>query len=453
MNKCKKYELDEIITFLRNPQPSKEEKERFRGTGFGSMAAVPRGMNGFSYNALLIPESIHIIVSPVGCGRHTDFDLMCDGDYSGKLYHIHLTESDVVIGTAVNTVKEKVIALIESLEQKPKAVSLMITCMDALLHTDYSIIRKELEKRYGIRFTIVRMFAFLNDADITHMMLLMKSVYSLLRSSGNRQEHKINMIGNTAPFSMKSDFVKLLSDAGYEVQEIRTCKSFEEYERMGDARLNVVLNPNAIPAAVMMQEELGLPYITFYECMDPELIKANYQALEKELGCKLDYKSYYQKALKKAVEFRKVIEGKQFAIGDGFDYNAVKCAAEFAELGGQVKYVLISKVKKEDLRYYERLHAAGQKTVFYLTGDYGFTHFKEEADYTADVAVGMLALFMLGIFGPTHLMAGEEPFDFETFQETVDQMTGMLSGGGFPYYGNQETSIYDRDWGSYKERV
>jgi nitrogenase molybdenum-cofactor synthesis protein NifE len=378
---------------------------------------------------------------------------MCEDDYSGRLYHYHLNESDIVVGSAVDRVKDQIFSLIESMENKPKLVSVLITCLDALLHTDYDVIGRELEKKYGIRFVVIKMFAFLNDSKTNHLMHLMKSVYSLLRFSGRRQENKINMIGNTAPFSMQSDFVKLLSNVGYEVQEIRTCKTYEEFEQMGDARLNVILNPNAVPAAEMMKEKIGIPYVNFFECMDPEMIRNNYRILEGALDCKLDYEPYYESAEKKAEEFACVIQGKQLAVGDGFDYNAVKCAAEFAELGGQIKYVLIQGVKKEDLPYYKRLKAKRQQTVFYPTKDYSFTYFKEEENYTADAAVGMMSLFLLGIFGPVHLMTGEEPFDFETFQETVDQMIDLLDTNDYPFEEKQETTIYDRDWGSYRERV
>ncbi len=451
MSKCKKYTVDEIIHYLRETDPTPEMKKDFTGCGFGCIAAIPRGMNGFSYNSLLIPESIHVIVSPVGCGRHTDFEMMTQGEYAKNIYHVHLTETDIIAGTAVNKVKNQVLSLVESLEIRPKAVTLLITCVDALLHTDYSPVGEALEKRYGIRFAVTKMFAFLNRSKVTHLMLQQQSVYSLLRFSGHRNERRINMIGNTAPFSIQSDFIKVLEKAGFEVREIRDCKTFCEYEEMGDARLNVVLNPNTIYAAEDLKSRLGIPYVEFIECMDPEQIRVNYENLERELGCKLEYEPYYRHACEHADHFRNLIQDKTFAIGNGFDYNAVKCAAEFAELGGQIKYVLISSVDTCDLPYYERLRAQQSNAVFYLTDDYGFEHFREE-DCQADVAVGVLALFLLGIFGPVHLMVGEEPFDFETFEQTLDQMTGILQGGGFRPEGKAESSIYDCDWGCYRER-
>ena len=450
MSQCKKYTVDKIIHHLRETNPSPEEKEKYTGCGFGCIAAIPRGMNGFSYNSLLIPESIHVIVSPVGCGRHTDFEMMTEGEYAKNIYHVHLTETDIVVGTAVNKVKNQVLGLVDSLEVQPKAVTLLITCVDALLHTDYSPVGKVLAEKYGIRFAVTKMFAFLSQSKVTHLMLQQQSVYSLLQFSGHRNERRINMLGNTAPFSIQSDFIKVLEKAGFEVREIRDCKTFREYVEMGDARLNVVLNPNTIYAAEDLKARLGIPYVEFIECMDPEQIRRNYQNLERELGCKLEYESYYRHACERVGLFRELIQDKTFAIGNGFDYNAVKCAAEFAELGAQIKYVLIPSVDAEDLPYYERLQAQDSSAVFYLTDDYGFEHFREE-DCQADVAVGLLALFLLGIFGPVHLMTGEEPFDFKTFEQTLDQMTGILQGGaGWPG-GEQEASIYDCDWGFYHE--
>ena len=323
MSKCKKYTVGEIIHYLRETDPTPEMKKEFSGCGFGCIAAIPRGMNGFSYNSLLIPESIHVIVSPVGCGRHTDFEMMTEGEYARNIYHVHLTETDIIVGTAVDKVKNQVLDLVGSLQIKPKAVTILITCVDALLHTDYSPVGKALEETYGIRFAVTKMFAFLNQSKVTHLMLQQQSVYSLLQFSGHRNERRINMLGNTAPFSIQSDFIKVLEKAGFEVREIRDCKTFQEYVEMGDARLNVVLNPNTIYAAEDLKARLGIPYVEFIECMDPEQIRRNYQNLERELGCKLEYESYYRRACERAGLFRELIQDKTFAILQRAERNSV----------------------------------------------------------------------------------------------------------------------------------
>ncbi len=447
MAEVKKYELDDILSYLSGNAASNQE---YCPKGFSALMAIGRGTGGFSNNALLIPESIHIAVTPVGCARHADFEIYADGDPIGRMYHIHLTESDVVVGTGVERVKDTVLELVDSLDPKPKAVTFLITCLDALLNTDYSPIGKELEKRYGIRFTTVKMFSFLNNSKKTHLMMMQESIFGMIRSSGVRNEHSINMIGNTALFTGKTEFKTVLNEAGYQVQEIRTCKTFEEFDQMADARLNVVLNPFAAPAAEMMKKKLGIPYVLFYECMDPEQIKRNYQLLEEELQCKLNYEKYYQKAIEKKAEFRALVRGKTFAVSDGFDFNPVKSAVEFAKLGGTVKYAWVQKFRKEDEKYYHKLKDLGQETVFYLASDYSLNYFTAQADYHVDYAVGIMPLLFMGGFGPKHLMLGEEAFDFETFTEMTDAMIQMIHQEDRPWGQNREATIFDRNWNMYR---
>ncbi len=447
MINLRKYNIDDILSYLSGEA---DNNENYQPAGFTPLVSFGRGSGGFCHNALLIPESIHILVTPTGCARHADFELYAEGRAIGRVYHIYLTESDIVVGTGVERVKKSVMELVESLETKPKAVTLLITCLDALLHTDYSPIERELEQKYGIRFGTIKMYSFLNTSKKTHLMIQQESIFGMTRSAGKRNEKQINMLGNTALFSEKSEFKSVLEKAGYQVKEIRTCKTFDEFDSMADSKLNLALTQNSIPAVEMMKKKYGIPYIKFYETVDLEQIRKNYQTLEEELGCKLDYEEHYLKAKEKADELRKLICGKTFAIADGYDYNSVKSAMEFAKLGGDVKYTWVQKFRKEDEQYYREMKELGQNTAFYLHSDYGLYKFREQADYQVDYAVGIPGLMILGLFGPKHLRLGEEPFDFGTFAETIDAMIQQIHQENGFWRQEKETTVYDRNWNMYR---
>ena len=449
MQNVKKYEIKEVISYLEKDTKTKEEKEYFKPQGFRFPLGFGRGMDGFSMKALLIPESIHILVSPVGCGRHSDIEVLGSGEDIRRIYRIWLTENDIVVGS-VNRVKKKVLELIDSMEKKPKAVTLNVTCLDALLNTDYSEVGIELEKRYGIRFGYIRMFPFLQESRKTHGMMLMEFQYSLIRKTIDKKNKFVNIIGNTKEISLESDFSKIMKEAGYQVLEIRSCKTIEEYDQMGTAKLNVVLNKHTVPAAKMMEKKYGIPYVEFFECMDPEKIKANYKAVEQKLNCKLNYEKYYLEALEKKKQFATFMKGKTAAVGGGLDYNPIKCASEVAMLGLDIKYVWVSEFRKSDLVYYEKMLELGQTSDLYLMTDYSMKNWKLTEETKVDVVIGLASLLLMGVYGPRYMFLKEEPYDFETFISAINTMIHIFNEGNNFGGTQKEKNIFDRDWGIYQ---
>lgn len=74
INEIKVFRPDEICSYLTKSRPDKDAKAKFTREGFRCLGAGERGMGGLSRTAKYIPESIHILLSPVSCMRHCDFD-------------------------------------------------------------------------------------------------------------------------------------------------------------------------------------------------------------------------------------------------------------------------------------------------------------------------------------------------------------------------------------------
>lgn len=445
----KKFSLDEICNYLEADQTTKEEQEKFSPQGLKCPLVGARGAGGFALRMLLIPESIQVIVSMPACGRHGDLDVMAAG-ITNRFFRIRLTEKDIVSGASVKKVSEEVLNLVETMENRPKVLTLCITCIDALLHTDYAMLGKKLKEQYGMRFEVTRMFPFLAESVKTHFDLLMESVYGLIEVAEERKNRKVvNIIGKTDAASPDTDFYKVLQKAGYEVQEIHACKTLDDYDKLGEACLNVVLNKHTIPAAKMMEKKHGIPYVEFLECLNPEIIRQNYEQLGNALGCKLDFEEYYLQACEKVNSMRELLRGKSFASGAGIDYNPVKLACEWCQMGFPLKYFLVSQIKKEDMEYYRRLKENSPETYVYLVSDTSMMQFINAPDNVA-YGVGVQYGLLQKMDQVSMLKMSEEPYDFMTLIQAMEQIEASLSPIEMKA-GVAEPDIFARNWSTYKE--
>lgn len=448
----KTYSLEEICQYLEQEKPDAEEKAKFEPHGLRCPLATGRGMGGFSKTAVLIPESVHIIVSPPACGRHADFDFLAAG-IRGRLFRIRLTEQEIISGTAADMVKKEVLELISSLEVKPKAVTLCITCVDALINTDYTGLKKVLKNEYGIRFGIIQMFPFMAESIIKHTELLIESVYSMIEPDRKNEKKAVNLLGKTTEAKENTDFFRVLENAGYQVHEIHRFNTIEEFDEMGTACLNVVLNEHSLYAAKMMKRKYGIPFIEFMECMDPQKIRENYRRLEAELGCTLDIEEYYQAALKKREEFRALTSGKSFATGGAVSYHPVKAACDMVKLGGKLSYFTVDQIRKKDLEYFRWLREHSEETRVYLASDSEMMRFIDEPQ-CVDYTLGVEPALFLKAKGTVMLKTAEEPYDFMTFIEAVGMMEEIIRKAAVKTEEGKEAekdemSLFARNWSIY----
>ncbi len=421
----KVYGLEEICEYLRKEKPNREEKAKFTREGFRCFGSGERGMGGFSRTAKFIPESIHIMVTPQSCLRHCDFDLKLNG-YTTGVYSLLLTEKEIVGGKVVETVEKCILELLEKLEPRPKVITIIVGCIDGLIRSDYTALKRMLKEQFGIRFGVVEMFPILAENKIKHTDKFTHAVFSLLEVDLEKpKKNVINILGKVDPADDSTDFYTVLGNAGYKVREIRQCQTLEDFDEMGEACMNIVLSEFALYAARMMEKEYHIPYMFWNEHMNPETIKANYEELERRLQCRLDIEEYYAAAKEKAQEVRELAAGKTFAIGQRLDYIPVKAACDLAELGLEIKFVFTDKIVKEDLAYYERLMELSPQTKIYLAPDISMKKFMKDPE-NADVLVCGSMILMKNAKGILPVNLSEEPYDFTTFMQVAEQLKQQL---------------------------
>lgn len=460
MTKMKCFGLDEIITYLSKEKPDKAEKIRFQREGFRCLGAGERGMGGLSRTAKFIPESIHILLAPLSCMRHCDFDLKLNG-YTRDVYSLFLSEKEIVSGRVADVLWECIRELLKTLRPQPKVITITVTCIDGLIHSDYTAIRKKLMDQYGIRFGVVEMFPILADNKVKHTDLFPEMVYSLIRTDVQKPKKKlINLLGHVEIVDSDTDFYRILQKAGYEVREIRQCKNLDEFDEMGEACLNIVLSEFHLYAAKMMEKKYHIPYFFWNESMNPETIRQNYEVLEGMLHCKLETDVFYQMAKEKAEEVKRLSEGKTFAIGQRLDYVPVKAACELTAIGLNVKYVFVDQIQKADLEYYAWLQKHSPQTCIYLAPDISMRQFMNQPE-PVDVLINGSMMFMKNVKNLITLELPEEPYDFQTFLRAMEifeeQMLKKQIQENLQDAVNRETdpeeSIYARAWRPYPEEV
>ena len=458
MTEIKCFKLDEIIAYLTKEKTDKADKLRFQREGFRCLGAGERGMGGLSRTAKFIPESIHILLAPLACMRHCDFDLKLNG-YTQGVYSLFLSEKEIVSGSVADVLWKCIQELLEKLNPQPKVITITVTCIDGLIHSDYTAIRKRLMKQYGIRFGVVEMFPILADNKIKHTDLFPEMVYSLIQADPHQPKKKIvNLLGHVEIVDPNTDFYQVLQKAGYEVREISQCNTLDEFDEMGEACLNIVLSAFHLRAAKMMEKKYHVPYFFWNESMDPDTIRHNYEELERRLHCTLETDGFYQAAKKKAEKVKKIAGEKTFAIGQRLDYIPVKAACELTAIGLNVKYVFTDQIQRSDMEYYIWLQQHSPRTHVYLAPDISMRKFISQPE-PVDVLINGSMMLMKNVKELMTIELPEEPYDFQTFLQVMEKFEEQLLQK-HPRESEQDKeetdpagSIFARAWKPYPEEV
>lgn len=87
-----------------------------------------------------------------------------------------------------------------------------------------------------------------------------RQLYSLLKKQP-LDEKSVNIIGNDFATLPTSELVTILREGGYTLREIQDCHTYQEYQQMGTASLNLVYNPAAKASTAALERRLGQRYL------------------------------------------------------------------------------------------------------------------------------------------------------------------------------------------------
>ena len=331
------------------------------------------GAEGFGVKraGLSVPGSVMLIVSPGCCGRNTSSISTMPG-YENRFFYLTMDETDLVTGRHLRRIPKAVCEIRESLSVRPSVIMICITCVDALLGTDMERVCKKAEEMVNrgnpescfIKVRPCYMYALTREGRKPPMVHVRQSIYSMLEPMKKRAD-SVNLMGYFAPVDPKSELRDLLHGIGVKtIREVSSCGSFDAFLRMAEANFNVVLNPEARPAARDLQERLGIPSIELMRLYQIDRIAAQYDALGAVLGTKLEYEPYREKARASMKRFREAFPNAVFSIGEAVNADPFELALALVRYGFAVKEIF-GTLTTDSYRYIRHLAELSPGTRVY----------------------------------------------------------------------------------------
>ena len=293
---------------------------------------------GVKRAGLAVPESVMLLVSPSCCGRNTSL-FKSSPEYKSRFFFQLLDDTDIVTGRHLMKINDACGEILDSLEKRPSAIMICITCVDALLGTDMERICRKVTEKYSVPCVACYMYALTREKRLSPMAYVRTSVYSLLEKQ-KRENRDMNIMGFFSRLNDDSEIYTLLKKAGIEnIRELARCERFEDYKELSKANFNLVLNPESRHAAQDMQKRLGIPFIEMLRLYQPDKIHNQYSLLWNALGKDIDDSEYLNRTEERIKSFREKHGELRFAVGEILNGDAIEIALMLVKEGFKVECV------------------------------------------------------------------------------------------------------------------
>ncbi|MBR2372605.1 MAG: oxidoreductase [Lentisphaeria bacterium] len=295
------------------------------------------GAQGFGVKraGLAVPDSVMLLVAPRCCGRNTSA-LAAPGDLGERFFYLLLDDTDIVTGRHLVRIPEAVAELCDSLPEKPSAVMICITCVDALLGTDMERVCRRCTEKAGVPVEPCYMYALTREGRLPPMVQVRKSVYSLLQPLPKRSD-AVNILGFFTALQEECELRELLKRAGVnKIRELAKCCDFNEYLEMAEANFNIVLNQEARYAAGDLEKRLGIPSIELVRLYQLDKVQKQYQLFAAAIGTQFDDGEYFRSAGAAVENFRNKYGKVAFSVGEWLNGDPFELALALLRYGFEV---------------------------------------------------------------------------------------------------------------------
>lgn len=408
-----------------------------RCTGHSTLHYVSAAHGGWGIVriAALVPESYLLFVCPFACGRHTALGSI-DNGIKDQVSYLFITEGDIISGGFEQLIIDNVGDLFEALPKRPKVLFIFTSCLDDLLGTDHDAINAELSQMFpDVQFRHCKMNPISLDSSLPPGITLNMNMYSLLEKTG-KKEKIVNVVGSNVTFPTDGDFKQLLAEKGYKVYNVSDFETFEEYQHMADACLNIVSGPIALKAAEQMQAELDIPYIKAFVNYDPDSIETFYRELSETLGEDFVTPSqiHRKNALAKIEEAKAVVGDYPVAV----DYQAVlkpySLGYMLAKYGFNVGMIAADGIAGHEKANHEKLLEIVPEVQIINPIHHNAVKFGHEGDH--HLCIGFDCGYMTGSKKVVNLMQDEGLYGYDGICRLMDMIIEAYHGDA-----NVETMI------------
>jgi nitrogenase molybdenum-cofactor synthesis protein NifE len=384
------------------------------------------GANGFGVKraALVMPESVMLMVSPGCCGRNSTLLSRVSG-YADRMFYLNMDEADLVTSRHMKLITDAVREIVEVPEKRPKVVLLCVTCVDALLGSDIEGVCRRASQESGVQVVPVTMYALTREGMKPPMALVRDTLYSLLKRE-KINPHAVNLMGFFAPLRDDSELYPMFRRAGLtEIRELSRCQTLGEYQKLGEANFNLVLNPEADFAAERLMKRLGMPYIDITRFYRTERISRQYELFGAAIGVKFDDRVYREEADARVEDFRRKNQSLTFAVGSMLNANPFEMAASLLGMGYRVSSVF-SAYTPADLPFIREMAAIDPEVKLYTGTHPSMMYYRE--DEKADVTIGRDASWYAPDAVNVPFSSDVQPFGYRGLIAFLDEVDAALDG-------------------------
>ena len=318
-----------------------------------------RGTWNILHTGMMIPESHHIFVCAKGCLRGvvlTAAEMGTMDRYSA----VEIREENILEGGIENLMLEGVADVLKKLPYRPKAILLYISCQHFFLAYDQEYVYDTLKETFrDIDFIDCYMIPTLRKSGISPDQKMRMQLYEMLKPK-EPDEKQINVIGSNLRIDDSCEIYDFIESAGYRLRQIQDCETYEEYQDLAKAPLNLYLEPMAARAAERLKDRLGQEYRYLPYTYSFERIEQGYEDLASYMGVPApDLTEKRQKAEEALEEAKTILGGTSIAVDFSFTFLILSFSRLLLEHGFQLKEVFVDEFypqEKEDFLWIREHH-------------------------------------------------------------------------------------------------
>ena len=233
--------------------------------------------------SMLVPGAHSIYVCSDNCMRGvvmTAAEMGCRNRFSC----VTLSEMDVMTDNLETITIEGTANVIDHLEKHPPVIFLFLVCLHVFVSSDEEYILKKLRERYpDICFVRCYMDCVRQKTGPTPDMKLRGFEYEPVKVR-EKVQGRINVLGCDVPYAPGSELLTVLRSRGLDVRQLQDCRTYEEYQELGEAQLNICTYMNAQSGISALSERMGCGYLYLPPAVDYEEIREEYRQLEEALA-------------------------------------------------------------------------------------------------------------------------------------------------------------------------
>jgi hypothetical protein len=253
------------------------------------LSADRGGFEGSLYNTIPAVPGCHLMFAgPLACARH-GMAVAAEYQRMGRVSYCYTRMADEAIGTDLEQIMEAAKEIVRS--DRPQCFALLVCCQNAIVGTDYSGLQRRLESVLEIPARIMevnRLHMYGKRKKPMMKISQQELIYSYLSRRPRHTVPGVNLIGGKQAPAVENDLLSLLRDCHIETRFLAGCESYEDFQDMAGAWLNLSLTPSGDAAARAMEKQLQIPWLPFHGSFFLNELCAQYQTLFDYFGIHVD---------------------------------------------------------------------------------------------------------------------------------------------------------------------